>query len=87
MFQQRQNPLEVFGQRRRPLPLLAAVVNPQFLGVKELSFQSVFLAKSFVESKVTVLVVHDDRIPELGKVEADLMQPAGCNAHAHEGRF
>ncbi len=55
--------------------------------MKELPFQSVLLAKSLIESEVAVLVVHDDGIAELGEMETDLMQPAGGNGHAHEGRF
>lgn len=55
--------------------------------MKKLPFQSVLLAKSLIESEVAVLVVHDHGIAELGEMKTDLMQPAGGNGHAHEGRF
>src|SRR5574338_1112829 len=85
-FQQRRNSFEVIRQRSTPFPLFPAIADPEFLGVKELPFQSVLLAKSLIESEVAVLLVHDDGIAELGEMETDLMQPAGGNGHAHEGR-
>lgn len=55
--------------------------------MKKLALESVFFLEPSIKSEIAVLIVHDDRVAELGKMETDLMQPSGSDRHANEGGF
>lgn len=59
----------------------AGVCQRQFGSVKKLPFQAEAFAKLPIKIKIAVLIVHDNRMTELGEVQADLMQAAGIEAH------
>jgi hypothetical protein len=47
---------------------LAGEIERQFRRVQKLSLQTEFFAKPFVEIEIAVLIVHYDRMTELGEV-------------------
>jgi hypothetical protein len=55
--------------------------------VKELASKPVGFAKFLVERKITVLIVHNDRVPVASEMEANLMHPAGGDSGSNESSF
>lgn len=59
----------------------------QLPGVEKLPLQAKPFSKAPVESKIAMLLVHDDGIAEPGEMEADLVQAAGVYFRAHQRRL
>jgi hypothetical protein len=59
----------------------------QLLGMEKLPLQAELFSKAPVVSKIAVLLVHDDRIAELGEMETDLVQATGLYFYAHQSRI
>ena len=47
------------------------------LGMEELTLQAEPFAKPLVKAKIPMLCIHHDRVSRLGKVQPDLVEPAG----------
>jgi len=59
----------------------------QFLGMEKLAFQAHLFSKAPVETKIAVLLVHHDRVTELGEMEANLVETTGFYFHPHQSRI